>query len=43
MVLLVARWTTDHYHLSSNRDVGIFEACVIFDFASLPLEIARTI
>jgi len=35
--------TTDHYHLCSNLGVGISEACFIFDFASLPLEVYRAI
>ena len=43
VVQLVARQTTDHYHLSSNLGVGISEGCFIFDFASLPLEVARPI
>ena len=43
VVLLVARWTTNHNHLSSNLSVDISEGCFIFDFASLPLEIARPI
>ena len=34
---------TDHYYLSSNLDVGIYEGCFIFDFASLPLEVDRPI
>ena len=34
---LVASWTIDHYHVSSNLSVGISEGCFIFDFASLPL------
>jgi len=41
--LAVACWTTDHYHLCSNLGVGISEGCFIFDFASLPLEVARPI
>jgi len=32
MVKLVARWTTDHYHLNSNLGVDISERCFIFDF-----------
>jgi len=36
-------WITDHYHLSSNLGVGISEVCLIFDFASLLLEVARSI
>ena len=43
VVQLVARWTTNHYHLSSNLGRGIFQGCFIFDFASLPLEVARPI
>jgi len=35
--LLVACWTTDHYHLCSNLGVGISEGCFIFDFTSLHL------
>jgi len=42
-VLLVARSTTYHYHLSSNLAVGISEGCLIFDLASLPLAVARPI
>ena len=38
---LVVCWITDHYHLSSNLSVGIFEGCFIFDFASLPLEVTQ--
>jgi len=30
VVYLVARWTTDHYHLSSNVGVDISEWCFIF-------------
>ena len=41
--LAVACWTTDHYHPCSNLGVGISEGCFIFDFASLPLEVARPI
>ena len=41
--LAVACWTTDHYHPYSNLGVGISEGCFIFDFASLPLEVARPI
>ena len=41
--LAVACWTTDHYHPCSNLGVRISEGCFIFDFASLPLEIARPI
>ena len=36
-------WPTDYYHPCSNLDVGITEVCFIFDFASLPLEVARPI
>jgi len=39
--LAVAWWTTNHYHPCANLGVGISEGCFIFDFASLPLEIAR--
>jgi len=41
--LAVACWTTDHYLLCSNLDVDISESCLIFYFASLPLEVARPI
>ena len=41
--LTVACWVTDHYHPCSNLGVGISEGCFIFDFASLPLEVARPI
>ena len=41
--LAVACWTTDHYHPCSNLGVGISEGCFVFDFASLPLEVARPI
>ena len=41
--LAVACWTTDHYHPCSNLGVGISEGCFIFDFASLPLKVARPI
>ena len=41
--LVVACWTTDHYHPCSNPDVGISEACFVFHFVSLPLEVARPI
>ena len=41
--LAVACWTTDHYHMSSNLGVGISEGCFIFDFTSLPSEVARPI
>jgi len=36
--LALACWTTDYYH--TNLGVGISEGCFIFDFASLPLEVA---
>ena len=41
--LAVACWTTDHYDACSNLGVGISDGCFIFDFASLPLEVARPI
>jgi len=41
--LAVACWTTDHYHPCSNLGLGISEGCFIFDFDSLPLEVARPI
>ena len=41
--LAVACWTTVHYHPCSDLGVGISEGCYIFDFASLPLEVARPI
>ena len=41
--LAVACWTTDHYQECSNLGLGISEGCLIFDFASLPLELARSI
>ena len=41
--LVVACWITDHCHSCSNLGVGISEGCLIFDFASLHLEIARPI
>jgi len=31
------------YHMSSNLGMSISEGCFIFDFASLPLEVARPI
>ena len=34
---------TDHCHLSLILGVVISEGCFIFDFASLPLEVARAI
>ena len=40
---LLARWTTEHYYLSSNLGMGISEGCFIFYFASLPLEVAWAI
>jgi len=41
VVQLVARWITDHYHLSSNLGLGVSEWYFVFDFASLLLEVAR--
>ena len=41
--LAVACWTTDQYHSCSNLGVGISKGCFIFDFASLPLEVALPI
>ena len=41
--LTVTCWITNHYHACSNLNVGIAEGCFIFDFASLPLEVARPI
>ena len=41
--LAVACWTTNHYHPCSNLSVGIFEGCFVFDFVSLPSEVARPI
>jgi len=41
--LAVVCLTTDHYHPCSNLGVGIAEGCFIFDFTSLPLEVARPI
>ena len=41
--LVVSCWTADRYHPCSNFVVGISEGCFIFDFASLPLEVARPI
>jgi len=41
--LAVVCWTTDHYHPCSNLGVGISEGCFVFDFTSLPLEVARPI
>ena len=38
--LAVACWTTDHYHACSNPGVGISEGCFIFEFSSLPLDVA---
>jgi len=43
VVKLVVRWTTDHYHLSSNFGMDISEGCLIIDFASLPLEVTKPI
>ena len=43
VVELVARWITDHYHPCSNLSVGISEGCFVFNFALLPLEVARPI
>ena len=43
VVQLVACWTTDYYHPCSNHGVGISEGGFLFDFASLPLEVARSI
>ena len=42
----IAGCTLDHRllnHLSLNFSVGISERCFIFDFAQLPLEVARSI
>jgi len=41
--LVVACWTTDHYHPCSNPGVGISEGCFVFHLVSLPLEVARPI
>ena len=41
--LAVACWTTGQYHRSSNLGVGISEGRFIFEFASLPSEVARPI
>ena len=41
--LAVACRTTDHCHPCSNLGVGISEGCFNFDFASLPLKVARPI
>ena len=41
--LAVACWTTYQYHPCSNLGVDISEGCFIFDFASLPLDVARPI
>ena len=41
--LSVAYGITDHYYPCSNLGVGISEGCFIFDFDSLPLEVARPI
>ena len=43
LLLTVACWTTDHYHPSSILGVGISEGCFLFDFASLPLEVASPV
>ena len=40
---MVARWTIDHYYLSSNLGVDKNEWCFVFDFASLPLDATRPI
>ena len=42
-IKLVARWITDNYHLGSNLVMGIYVVCFIFDFASIPLGVARSI
>ena len=34
---------TDHYHPRSNLGVCLSEGCFIFDFVSLPLDVARPI
>ena len=41
--LAVVCWTTDHYHPCSNLGLDVSEGCFVFDFASLPLEVARPI
>ena len=41
--LTVACWITNHYHRCSNLGVGISEGCFVFDFASLQLEVVRSI
>ena len=41
--VMVACWITDHYHPCLNLGVGIPEGSFIIDFASLPLEVVRTI
>ena len=40
---MVACWITDHYHPCSNLGVGMSEGHFIFDFTSLPLEVAQPI
>ena len=41
--LAVACWTTDHYYPCSYPGMGISEGFFIFDFTSLPLEVAQPI
>jgi len=41
--LAVACWITDHHHPCLKLGMGISEGCFIFDFTSLPLEVARPI
>ena len=41
--LAVACWITGQYHPCSNLGVGKSEGCFVFDFASLPLEVARPV
>ena len=41
--LVVACWTTHHYHPCLNFGMGISEDCFIFDFTSLPLEVTGPI
>ena len=36
---MVARWITDHYHMSMNLSMGISEGCFILDFVLLLLEV----
>ena len=43
VVLLVAWLARDLNHLSSNLAVVMSEWCFIFDFASLPLDVAQSI